>query len=499
MDRPGSAPDRARDSALRGELDALTCVVRFVQNDPAAALVAGRRALERLPVARRQFRASVLRYVGLATLIVEGPAIAVQRLKGLLAEAGDTEDLANLSSLHTIGLVHLAAGALQEAYETAERIVRLAVARRAAWVSGFVYLLLGAIAYEWDELGAAAVHFRTLAHESPWRGFRARRDGALGLALVYAAQGRVEEAWEEVNELAGQIVRTGNDDQLPPVRSFQARLSLLFGDVAQARECVRTVPVPNGINYEWLIGDPALTHARLLLAEATPDGRRQARAYLDMLHASAVAQHLTRQEIEILALQALVAAAGGDREGALGALERALVLAAPGGFVRTFVDLGAPLAPLLQEVARRRPDDPYPRRLLAAFAGAPTASPGVRWPGAGSTPIPPIPPIPSIPSIPALKALPGIAAAPSDGDVPGRGRAAGDSAGTPLDRLTYREEEVLICLAQRLTNKEIARKLGISPATVKRHVGNIGAKLGVDSRREAARLAKTWGLPTPQA
>lgn len=55
--------------------------------------------------------------------------------------------------------------------------------------------------------------------------------------------------------------------------------------------------------------------------------------------------------------------------------------------------------------------------------------------------------------------------------------------------LTGREQEVVELVAEGLTNKEIARKLEISPATVKVHVERLIAKLGVADRTQAAVLA----------
>jgi DNA-binding NarL/FixJ family response regulator len=57
------------------------------------------------------------------------------------------------------------------------------------------------------------------------------------------------------------------------------------------------------------------------------------------------------------------------------------------------------------------------------------------------------------------------------------------------DMLTVREAEVLELVAQGMTNKEIARQLEISPATVKAHVERIIAKLGVADRTQAAVVA----------
>ena len=49
-------------------------------------------------------------------------------------------------------------------------------------------------------------------------------------------------------------------------------------------------------------------------------------------------------------------------------------------------------------------------------------------------------------------------------------------------------------LAQRLTAKEIAQRLTISPGTVKRHIGNLYAKLSVNRRRDAVAAATALGF-----
>lgn len=84
--------------------------------------------------------------------------------------------------------------------------------------------------------------------------------------------------------------------------------------------------------------------------------------------------------------------------------------------------------------------------------------------------------------------------APDPGPAPTLLEAGSDQTpASPQDQahhsLTFREQEVLMLLCQRLTDAEIAERLYLSPRTASRHVGNILAKLGATNRREAAALA----------
>ncbi|MCB0165665.1 MAG: response regulator transcription factor [Anaerolineae bacterium] len=129
-------------------------------------------------------------------------------------------------------------------------------------------------------------------------------------------------------------------------------------------------------------------------------------------------------------------------------------MAQPSDFIRLFVDLGSPLAGLLAALkSKNRSQQQYIQRLLAAFDQ--------------EKPLP-------VPT--------GLVVGPQ-----------------PLiEALTNRELDVLELLAQRLSNKEIADSLYISPLTVKRHTTNIFGKLGVHNRRQAIVRAHALGLIHPQ-
>ena len=127
-------------------------------------------------------------------------------------------------------------------------------------------------------------------------------------------------------------------------------------------------------------------------------------------------------------------------------MTRALKIAEPEGYIRTFLDEGPAVASLLYQLVANATDSTYAGEILRAF-GTPEIE--------------------------------------SQFEVP---------KSDLIEPLSGREKEVLQYLAEGLSNREIAQKMTVSLSTVKTHTRNIYGKLGVNSRTQAIAQAKIWGI-----
>ena len=159
--------------------------------------------------------------------------------------------------------------------------------------------------------------------------------------------------------------------------------------------------------------------------------------------------------IEILILRALALHALSETSGALAALERALTLAEPEGYVRVFVDEGAPMAALLSEFLKVR------------YIGGRSAK--------------------QLASLGYVRGLLTVFESPHTGtEPPAPAQQHSQATGQPLpEHLTRREREVLALIGEGFSNREIAARLFIATSTVKWYVHSILRKLEVDSRTKA--------------
>jgi LuxR family maltose regulon positive regulatory protein len=351
-----------------------------------------------------------------------------------------------VSALYAINLktqLLRAQGALGQALQLCQEGLEL-VARR-GWqhltTAGFVYVVFGDLLRERNELSTAAEYLE--------KGIRLGQEGGVPHILV---TGHVWLAWlrqtqgdvsgsQEAIRAALQLVQDHQVSRfwpLPSAACYQARLWIAQGDLAAASRWAQARgldPADSPVTYLYEVEN--LTLARLLIAQGNLDA---AEALLLRLYRAAAAAGRNGSLIEILILQAITFAAQKREEEALSALAQTLSLAEPEGFVRIFLDEGAPMADLLRQAVAQDLHTAYALRLLEALGEAVTA------------------PQPLI------------------------------------EPLSERELEVLRRVAAGYSNQEIAQDLVIAVSTVKRHLSNIYGKLGVGNRTQAVARARELGL-----
>ncbi len=363
------------------------------------------------------------------------------------------------SSCNHLGQVQRAQGRLNAALETYRQTLRITAApgppaQRAA---GVAYVGMAEVAYQRNDLDAARRHLgegialcRQLSYSQPLA------TGLATLAAIRQASGDAGGARAVMSEAVQVAPMPTVASLLNPVPSQWARLLLAQGEADAALRWTKERGLDADDEPDYSREPEYLLLARVLLAHDRP---AEALRLLGRLHALAETQRRTASLIEIRALQALALAAGGDEAAAVAALAEALTLACPQGYVRIFVDEGAPMGALLGRlVAAQRTDRAADRvpldylgRLVQAFEQdatrtAPRASAG-------------------------RAVVPGLVAVLSD-----------------------RELEVLRLLAAGKPNREIADELFVAPTTVKKHVTHILDKLGAVNRTEATARARELGL-----
>jgi LuxR family maltose regulon positive regulatory protein len=336
--------------------------------------------------------------------------------------------------------------------QTAHLMLDQAARSKLVILEGWAHYWLGLAGYYRNELDTAGLHLRELVERRYVIHAMAARNGMIALARVYLAMSETAQAWQ-TTELLSQydMARVGYEPD--DARSLRALLHLSQGDVENALRWADgyTTPVPDE-PLTWL-QDPHSIKARVLLARGAEADAQSALDIMDALCEIAERTYNTRGQIEFLAVRALALDAVGRASETQAALRQAVELSRPGGFIRPFVDVGPHMADMLGRLATQGFAVETIRRILAAF-------PDQRE---------------------ALE--------PSD-----LRSVIRNPQSAIIEPLTMREVDVLLLLHERLSNKEIAAKLYLSPATVKRHLINIYGKLGVNRRRDAVLKAETLGL-----
>ena len=461
-DSGDSDPSAQGGDAIRGEIATLRAGTARSQSDIPRVIELSRTALKLLPDDNKMMLGFATYFLGHGErrsghmaqaegAFVKASSLGLQADNLLLA----LHALANLSN------VQMTMGRLSEAAKTSRRILRIsAERRRQAWpVAGLAYYGLGQLHYEWNDLEVAAGYSR-LGIESGQHGGLTGLEINSRLVLAFTLQAQQDSSGADrvLRQIAAMTERHQAAVHAAHAAGWVARLRLRQGCTAQAVRWAETcglrsedAVLPYSREAEYL------TLVRVLIAQGQLGAVSE--LLLRLLQAAEPDQR-RGSLIQILMLQALARHMEGDLPGALDGLERALALAEPEGYLRTFLDEGEPMRSLMSylrsEIAGPVPGDlhllAYIDRLLQAFAGADLAS------------------------------------------SPDRLGGHHPANGTLVESLSERELEVLRLIQAGCNNQEIAEQLVIAVSTVKTHLNNLYGKFGVHSRTQAVAMARDLGL-----
>jgi len=440
--------------SLRGGMQALRSSLSRVRGDALATVAEASQALERLHEDAPYQRGTALANLIWAHWRLGDRGSAKSLFGPLLADSTRRTVRIRTRILAGLCALHWEDGDLVGVDQAAARCLDLEASGGSREAAARAHLYRGLAHYQRNNLSAAERDLVAAQKQRHLpRGLPAM-EAAHALALVYLAQGRHDEASVTGADPSEGGARAPAPGLAETHRCLRADLALRRGDVEEALELLESSDV----------GDDAppmqATHRCLALVKAClahgdPSHRLEAAEILGHLDAPSGPSQSVRLRMETLALQAVLFMEEGRRKEAKEYLRKSLALAAPGRFLRLYVDLGPPMANLLKPLARNEPDGGFVREILTAHFDA-SATLGGWSPGSASTPA-----------------------------------STHDNA---AELLTKKELETLGHLSEGLYNREIAERSFVTVETVKTHLKHIYRKLDVANRREAIMKAKALGL-----
>ena len=433
----------------------IRALMALFQGQVPAAAEMSRRALEELP-RRETFLRSIAAWNLSLSQLAEGDVSAGrQTLEELVQASRQTGNYTiAVMAMSSLAQLQRRLGRLQDAEVLYRRALELATDEEGNQlpIASEPLMGLGEIWREWNDLSLATQYLEQGIDSAQRWAETSALDGYMSLVRVKQSQGDVEGAGNVLllaQQMAEQFDGTDLDDLM--VDLLRLRLSIAQGDIASAEHWTGHRPQYKYLHPEegesgfGFVRSHMDKYERLLLARLRIAQQRPSEAVSLLEPLLALTQSLRRVDllIEVEVLRALALQQLDDEDQALAALEHALGLAQPGGYVRIFVDEGPPMAQLLYRAAERGMAPEYAGELLAAFPAAPTAEPPVS---------------------------------------------------EMVEPLSKRELDVLQLIAEGLSNREIATRLFVSLPTVKWHSSNIYGKLGVRNRTQAVAKARALGI-----
>ncbi len=426
--------DKDRQS-LQGQVATLRAfTATFQHHDYLRAYDLAEKALQWLPDFERGARGAAMMSWAHAQLALGNGSKVVRRLQAIIQHPTQTGP-SKLQTFIALTFLRNKTGDLQQMSKVLAQFQVLATQTKNPNAIVALNMQAGRLHYEWNNLEQATNHF-LVTHDYRYRAnFIAAFDGALGLARIYVAQKAWDKAQTVIDDLRADTLRLENSDLLGPLEAFQARLWLAKNQPSLALGWARSVDLDHVVDSAFISEVASLTYGRILISAGTMAEKLNLCDFLQAKLAQAENEHFTLRVIQTHIHLALVQQKLAEPEEALASLKRAISLAEPGGFIRTFIDVGNDLRPLLEILHAQDIAPHYLPHILAAF-----------------------------PEIEPSSMRPSLATA---------------------TLLTRRETEILQLMQNGRSNQEIADALVISIHTVKRHATNIYNKLEVNGRQTA--------------
>jgi LuxR family maltose regulon positive regulatory protein len=426
--------DKTHD--LIGEIAAIRATLALLRYQPETAINQARRALEYLHPDNLPFRSRAIWTLGFAHQLQGERAAARQVYTEAIRQAAGNIYYTVLATT-SLGQVQESENQLYQAAETYRRSLQL-LSDQGPPDASEEYIGLARIFYEWNNLDDAEQYGQQSLQ------LARQYDPAVDrfvicevfLARVKLARGDVAEAVAILAEADQSVHQHNFVHRIPEVAAAQVITLLHQGDLAAAAHLAQMHELP-------------LSQARVYLAQGDPSA---ALALLLAYRQQMEARGWQDERLKVMVLQAVALHAHGEKDRAVQLLGEALSLAEPGGFIRTFVDEGAPMAQLLCEAAARGMNRGYINKLLAAFEAENRKDEDKSY----------------RPSTVLNQPL--------------------------IEPLSQRELDVLRLIAQGLSNRQISERLFLALSTVKGHNRIIFDKLQVQSRTEAIARARELGL-----
>jgi LuxR family maltose regulon positive regulatory protein len=450
-------PNSPENLALRGELAALRTGIIIHHNDPDEMIHEAEEAFTYLAEDNIISRARVYMALGTAYAYNDETqkAIEIYERGRDLALNANAPFLASANIELITEPLFYHQGHLKDASENLAQILELGKAEDGTYqaFTGAAHVLLAEINLEWNNFKAAALNLE--------KGFELLQLGGIGYTLTHChcAAARINLAFGDTDRAIEHLQLATKAAIASPLMHFQVRnlacqvkSAIQLGDIETALEwatgkrCELPKVLPRHLHETQQI---AL--ARVYLAQGDS---AKTMDILNGIHSQAESAGRLAHVIDIYLLKVLAYKASGESTTAIECLEAAITLAAPEGYIQTFVEFGEPMLHLLRETAGRGLSAMYVNKLLSAFD---TRS-----------------------QIQTTE--------PKDVD------SKLLSTSQMMEPLTDRELEVLHLMAEGLTYNEIAEQIMISLNTVRTHFKNIYGKLFVHKRSQAIAKARELNL-----